>query len=1140
MFQSLKTLAFFPIVSFVFSPWIIAEDQASRPSAAVPVIAASSGEAAAQIASFKKPEAWTCELFAAEPDVANPVVLTVDYQGRVYVCESFRQNQGVTDNRGHDKAWLMADLASNTVADRIAYHRKLLAEEAPNYEKQIDRIRVLIDNDRDGHADVSKVFTSGFNSIEEGTGAGILVRNNQVYYTCIPKLWLMEDKDFDGVADGQKVLADGFGVRVAFRGHDMHGLIMGPDGRVYFSIGDRGYHVETPQGVLEDPESGAVFRCEPDGSHLEVFATGLRNPQELAFDNYGNFFTCDNNSDSGDEARWTVIAQGGDSGWRMIYQYLSDRGPWNQENIWHPFNPESPAYTIPPIANFSDGPSGLMFYPGTGLGDDYLNTFFLCDFRGQASNSGIRTAKLSSKGAFFELTSDDQPIWNILATDIDLGPDGSLYVTDWVNGWNGEGKGRVYRFFDEMAMRDPKALETYAFLQRGMKQTSSVGLCHCLQHPDRRVRLEAQWELASRGAIETLKEFAANTKANEISRIHAVWGLGQITRQSQLSNEALQALVQTFTNSASDNAQLTEFHVALVTALSESIKPKQLPPDEYATVAQQIVNWIGHDQPRIQYAATMAAWRLKSSAALPAVVRLLEANRDQDPMIRHASIMALAGQADLETVAKLSAHASESVRIAAVVALRKRSSEKMVRFLEDASERIVLEAARAIHDVPKMHVALKELAAIIAKPTQNEAIIRRVLNAHFRLGGDENAVAIANYAADSKRPSSMRLEALNSLLSWSQPGELDRVMNRYLPLADRDNRAVKAAVESVLPVLLSGENDVRKLARSIASELGIKAVEPELIKVIHDKNAPGAERAAAMESLVRLESSELPSIVKIMIDDSSPAVRVSATKILTNIDADAALTSASKRIHSEIIFERQAAWDVIGSLKLPAADLILREGISRYLNGRLQQDCWLNVIEASPSRLDAELEKKLEQNQLVLTAKSAQEPTAAYLDCVVGGDPIKGRILFFEKAQLSCLRCHEVGDDGGDVGPKLTEIGTKKTPDYLLEAIVAPNAKLAEGFETIIVQTEDGEVVTGILKSQDEKKISILKADGMLVTINRDTIEATKKGLSSMPVDLLKFLNRRELRDLVAYLASLDGKEVKAKNAKKPKGHSAK
>ena len=99
-------------------------------------------------------------------------------------------------------------------------------------------------------------------------------------------------------------LARGFGVRNGWYGHDLHGLAMGPEGRIYFTMGDRGFNLRTTEGrVLSGATTGAVFRCWPDGSEMEVVARGLRNPQELAFDDFGNLFTGDNNCDAGEKAR---------------------------------------------------------------------------------------------------------------------------------------------------------------------------------------------------------------------------------------------------------------------------------------------------------------------------------------------------------------------------------------------------------------------------------------------------------------------------------------------------------------------------------------------------------------------------------------------------------------------------------------------------------------------------------------------------------------------------------------------------------------------------------------------------------------------------------------------------------------------
>lgn len=148
----------------------------------------------------------------------------------------------------------------------------------------------------------------------------------------------------------------------------------------------------------------------------------------------------------------------------MHYQYLPDRGPFNRERIWEPFHDEQPAYIVPPIANFPDGPSGLVYYPRTGFGDQLKNKFLLCDFRGTPAKRGVRTFQLEPDGAFYSLSTNQRPIWSVLATDVAFAPDGSLLISDWVDGWKGVGKGRLYRVTDPRHDQSPIVKEVFRLL----------------------------------------------------------------------------------------------------------------------------------------------------------------------------------------------------------------------------------------------------------------------------------------------------------------------------------------------------------------------------------------------------------------------------------------------------------------------------------------------------------------------------------------------------------------------------------------------------------------------------------------------------------------------------------------------------
>jgi quinoprotein glucose dehydrogenase len=1089
-------------------------DDSQKPKPESPVLAAASEDGTRALSTFRIPNSLSGSLFAAEPLVGNPVVFSFDRFGRVFVCESYRQNKGVTDNRGHDDKWLDADLAAMTVQDRIRYHRALLGDEAKEYEQFDDIVRVLVDSDQDGTADKSSIFASGFNGIEEGTGAGVLIRDDQVYFTNIPNLWSLVDKDGDLVADERKSLHTGFGVRVAFRGHDMHGLILGPDGRLYFSIGDRGYSLETPEGKLVDPESGAVFRCELDGTHLEVFATGLRNPQELAFDDQGNLFTGDNNSDSGDRARWVQLVRGSDSGWRMMYQYLPDRGPFNREKIWYPFGPESPAYILPPITNLSDGPSGLVCYPGVGLdgSPDLQGSFFLCDFRGQASNSGIRRIKMAPKGATFEVVKDEEYIWNVLATDADFAPDGSFMVSDWVNGWNGENKGRLYRFDAESSEAKQAGRLSATLLKEGFKQRSDQDLGSLLIHPDRRIRLESQWELAKRQSTSTFGQILMSSDS-PFARLHAVWGLGQILRKS--SDADAQNLLQ----KALDDKD--EYVVARACEVLAEGKG-EFSIDRLNALLQ-------HPSAIVKAQAMLAVNKRKATDSLTHVAKILVDNADQDPVIRHAGIMAFAGALPANATEWMK-HPNESVRVAVAVGLRKAKNPRIADMLKDESVRVVREAARAIYDVPELQSELERLATLI-------------IHANYRLGGRDNAARLVSFASSKLGTESLRAEAIGLLGDWGQPGLRDRIMNRHQPKDDRPAEFVASMLQEKLTTLAATTDLVRDEFFKVGAKLKIEGIAQLLDGIVKETNADPTRRAGAITGLARLQPERVLEMRQQLLGDRSVAVRIALMNALPELDAELAFEPIKNAIESTEAAERQAAWDLLGqSKKLPSEAVAQLIGQKRdaIVSQSMPRDTLLNAIEASMKSGDKQTKKAIEAWTKQRDAKQESVPREAYVDCLEGGNMERGRELFFTRSSLSCVRCHKVGETGGDVGPNLSALGKQKDAEYLLEAIVAPDVAIAVGFETIIVLTEDDESISGILKSEDGETLQIMDAQGVVRSVEVSSIVGRKKGLSSMPAGLMKYLNRRELRDLVAYLKSLDGSPEAVKKWGEVGGHSIK
>ena len=1073
-----------------------------------PAIAEKSNEGELAIHRFRVPAGMKTNLWAAEPALANPVAFCFDERGRVFVAETFRQQKGVVDNRNHMN-WLLDDLAAQTVEDRLAFFKKHLGDDVKKYALEHDRIRLLEDTDGDGKADKSTVFADGFNAIEDGTGAGVLSINGKVIYTCIPKLWQLADKDGDGKADERVALYDGFGVRVAFRGHDMHGLIVGPDGRLYFSIGDRGFSVPTKQGKLHLPDQGAVFRCELDGSKLEIFCTGLRNPQELAFDDFGNLFTGDNNSDGGDRARWMHLTQHSDTGWRMYYQYLQDRGPWNREKLWYPAHPGQAAYIVPPVTNVADGPSGLAYYPGTGLDEKYRGHFFLADFRGTAAHSGIRTFSMIAKGASFELVNNQEFLWSILATDVDFGFDGGLYVSDWVDGWDGIGKGRLYRFRDEKHGTSPIVAEVGRLMKEGFSQREPRELGNLLGHPDYRIRLRAQMALTEKNAAGVLLQ-AALKGEGLFDRLHGIWGLGQLGRAKPT---VLKELLPLF------NDANPEVRAQVAKVCGDA---------EYSEAAPGLIALLKDDNSRVKAHAALALGSVKDKSAVDPLFEVLAQNADADATLRHAVVIGLVSAADSKTLVDAVKRPSPAERLGAVLALRRKSDAGVAAFLNDAEPLVVLEAARAIHDVPILD-ALPSLAKLSDKPGQSDPLLRRVMNANFRLGQLDHAKAVASMAANPLLDDTLRVEAISELLDWNSPPPLDRVLGDFRPLKPRAID-VASAVQPVMIPLFGGSGVIRESAAKLAARYEIKIAEPLLLDIVRDVIRPSSERVASLKALAAIQSPQLKPVVDEALKDVDPGLRSEARRQIITSDPARAVTLLAETMTSDSIPEQQAAISTLASLQRDDADAVLDQWLARLAKRETPEAVQLDLLDAAKIRAT----KTMQEHVAAFDAtRKPDDHLRDYREALTGGNEVRGQDIFFGRSEVSCRRCHKIDGNGGEVGPDLSRIGLDKTREYLLEALVDPNKQIAKGFETAILQMADGKVHAGIIKSDDGQRIQLQKPEGAVVVLEKSAIEDRAVGKSGMPEDLVKKITKSEVRDLVEYLSTLRNTTNPAEHGKK-------
>ena len=444
---------------------------------------------------------------AKEPFMVNPTCMDIDPKGRVWICES------------------------------INYRQKLRGEKVMR-RPQGDRILVLTDTKGTGQADQVTVFYQA-PEIHAPLGIAVLPHTDGVgctVYVCqSPDILVFEDKDGDGKADGppRKLLT---GFKGLDHDHGVHGILIGPDNRLYFTVGDQGMtNLQSSDGKgpkfnsnNTDCQAATVWRCDLDGKNLELIAHNFRNNYEPCVDSFGTVFLSDNDDDGNQQTRICYVMPGGNYG----YHRNPKTSHWNEEH---------PGIVPKILRTYFGSPTGICMYEGTLFPKQYQGQMLHVD----AGPRQARCYHLTPSGASYKVEREDMvdstDNW-FRPSDICVAPDGSVFIADWYDpgvGGHGMGdttRGRIYRLAP--AGNKPSVPK----VDLGSKD----GLTAALASPNLAVRALAMAklrELRLPAALQVL-EPAALQKEYRFLRARALWQLGYL--------QNLQHVTQAFTDSDPD------------------------------------------------------------------------------------------------------------------------------------------------------------------------------------------------------------------------------------------------------------------------------------------------------------------------------------------------------------------------------------------------------------------------------------------------------------------------------------------------------------------------------------------------------------------------------------------------------------
>jgi putative heme-binding domain-containing protein len=887
----------------------------------------------------------------------------------------------------------------------------------------------------------------------------VLPGDGGVYVANSTEFLHLTDTNGDGKADTRRVVLSGFGTEDTH--HIIHTFRWGPDARLYFNQSIYIHsHVETPRGVRR-LNAGGIWRFAPESLALDVFARGWVNTWGHAFDRWGRSLVTDGAGGEGIYYGFPGAA----------YQTAA-----GTPRILHGMNPGSPKYC------------GLEIVDGRHLPDDAQGQLITNDFRANR----VCRFRLTEQGSGFASEKLPELIHSQRVTfrpiDVKMGPDGAIYIADWYNpiiqhgevDFRDERRDRTHGRIWRVTAKGRPALPRIDFTK-----LSTPELLGHLKSPESYARDMAKRVLFARGSEAVVPEL---TK----------WLASLDSLDPDFERQRLEALRL---RQGLDRGSRQDIDAGLLKAVLASPDPRAR-----AAAARIVCDW---------------ADRLDAPVEL-----LAPAVDDPSALVRLEGVRALATLGG-RRAAELALHAVDHER-------------------DDALDYAVWLAARETKDA--------WLPAVLDGTFADDGRFGRMI---FAVAAAEAAGAVPRIVAllqnentDGKISDADRQAALSTI---AKLGTSDQLRVVFDVVANPATPPAQAA--ALLGDLLDSHKH-----RHVAPSGDVSAIEKLVASPDDDCATRAIEATAAWD--VTAATEELAGIAEPGI--RSAAVRNAAITALGGLPGDppraALLKLCSAAGNDEAFTAAAIAALVPGSVAEAATQAVTFLGTARdakartvvfqaFLKAKEGAAKLAAALERSPSPISADAAK---DGQQALSAAGRQEPamaqalaaviarssagspqpaasahamSAADLDAFVTlvrekADAKRGAAIY-ARENLKCVTCHRIGAEGGKVGPNLTAIGASSPLDYVIDSLLYPAKNVKEGYNTVVVQTDDGQVLTGIQVTRSDAELVLRDATGKEVKIPTADIDEESAGSSLMPAGLMDSLSREELADLVRYLSGL-------------------